>query len=253
MPVLFVGHGAPLLAVDADKGAPLRAWGASLPRPAAILALSAHWLSREIHTGAVATRPLIYDFSGFPDALYRLRYASPGAPALADRVSALLGAEGLEVAPSPERGLDHGVWVPLLHLFPEAEVPVLQLSIPAPASPAALFALGRALAPLRDEGVLIMGSGNVTHNLGRLGPDGAPPAWALDFDAWVARTLDTWDVDALLDYPRSAPSLRLAHPSEEHFVPLLIAAGAAGDKPRVRYPVLGFEYGSLSRRSVQFD
>lgn len=253
MPLGFIGHGAPLLAIDADKGAELRAFGASLPRPDAILVVSAHWLTREATTGATTPRRLIYDFSGFPDELYRLTYPAPGAPALAARVAELLGHAGREVEQAPERGLDHGVWVPLIHLFPDAQIPVLQLSMPATASPAELFDLGRALAPLRDEGVLLLGSGNVTHNLGRLGPEEDPPSWALDFDAWVTRTLDTWDMPALLDYRRRAPSLRLAHPSEEHFLPLLVIAGAADPRPVVRHPVKGFEYGSLSRRSVRFD
>jgi 4,5-DOPA dioxygenase extradiol len=250
-PSLFVAHGAPLLAIDPARGEPLRRWGEALPRPSAILAVSAHWEEAPLTVGTTERRDLVYDFSGFPRELYDVRYQSPGAPALAERVLALL--EPRPVLRS-ERGLDHGVWTPLVHLFPAADVPVLQLSMPASATAAELFELGRSLAPLRDKGVLILGSGNLVHNLRRVDWDdrGAPPpAWAADFDAWIADVLAGRDWDALVDYRARAPQLALAHPTEEHLRPVLVAAGAATDEP-VRFTLLGWEMGSLSRRSVQF-
>jgi 4,5-DOPA dioxygenase extradiol len=247
-PTGFVAHGAPLLALDGDKGAPLRAWGAAMPRPRSILVLSAHWEERPPTLGATSTVPLVYDFYGFPEEMYALTYAAPGAPELAKRVEELLP----KTQRNPTRGLDHGAWVPLLHMFPRADVPVLQLSLPGSDDPKELFALGRALAPLRDEGVFILGSGNITHNLRRVDWHGnRTPAWAADFDAWTDETLTKWNVDALLDYQARAPGFRESLPTQEHFVPLIVAAGAAGEAPRIGYPVSGFEYGSLSRRSVE--
>ena len=254
MPAAFVGHGAPTVALDPDKGAAWRAWGEALPRPRGVLAVSAHWYEPRLATGTERTAPLIYDFSGFPDALYRVQYAAPGAPELAVRVHELLRARG--VARVEQRGLDHGVWTPLVHMFPDADVPVLQISIPSNASWSELLDLGRALAPLRDEGVLVLGSGNATHNLRRMRPDGtAPEAFASELDAWLAETLPRHDVDGLLEAQTRAPAFRENHPTEEHFVPLLVALGAGGfgdDRDaRVTFPVTGFEYGNLSRRAVQ--
>lgn len=251
MPSAFVAHGAPFLAVDPERGEPLRRWGEALPRPRAILAVSAHWEDAPLTLGATGTRDLVYDFFGFPEELYRVRYPAPGAPWVADRVAALVAS--IDIRRS-ERGLDHGVWTPLVHLYPAADVPVLQLSMPGTATGAELFELGRSIAPLRDEGVLILGSGNLVHNLRRLdwgGGGGPPQPWASAFDAWIADVLTRRDWDALIDYRNRAPQLALAHPSEEHLRPVLVAAGAAADE-RVRFPLEGWELGSLSRRSVQF-
>lgn len=244
-PAAFVAHGAPLLATDEVRGAPLRAWGAKLPRPTAILVVSAHWRTRGPTVGATETLSLVYDFGGFPEELYRLKYPAPGAPELAERVVALTGATR-----ATARGLDHGVWVPLLHLFPEADVPVLQLSLPVDRDP---YDLGRALAPLREEGVLVLGSGVLVHNLGAVDwtEAKARAKWATDFDRWVADALLRGDHDALKAW-RRAPGASLAHPTDEHFTPLLVAAGAAGTDAPVTFPVEGFEYGTLSRRCVQF-
>lgn len=248
-PALFFAHGAPTLALDRDKGADFARWSGALDPPKALLVVSAHWQTATPTLGTESRRELIYDFSGFPDPLYRVRYDSPGAPQLAARVRDLVP----EVATEPDRGLDHGVWVPLVHMWPEADVPVLQLSLPR-TSPEQLVALGRKLAPLRREGVAIVGSGNLTHNLRELswkGP-GEPPSWAKEYDDWCRGVLDDWQVDALIDYRQKAPHLGRAHPTHEHFLPLLVAVGAAGaSRPVVRYPVSGFEYGSLSRRSAQ--
>ena len=254
-PVVFVAHGAPTLALDASRGADFAAWGRTLTRPRALLVVSAHWERTPVACGCTSTVPLIYDFHGFPPPLYQVRYPAPGAPWLAERVAGLLGDAGFECGQEPQRGLDHGVWVPLLHLFPEADVPVLQLALPGRLSPAALHAVGRSLAPLRDEGVLLMGSGVLVHNLRSVdfSERSAPPAWAVDFDDWCADVLRRADHEALLDFRRKAPGFERAHPTDEHFLPLLFAAGAAGDDAgRVSFPVTGFEFGSLSRRSVQF-
>lgn len=251
MPVGFVAHGAPTLALDPTRGADFRRWGEQLPHPTAVLVVSAHWEGQPVAIGTTERRALLYDFQGFPDDLYRVEYPAPGAPELASRVEALLGRATRRV---PTRALDHGVWVPLVHLLPAADVPVLQISMPSALGARELFALGQRLAPLRDEGVLVLGSGNITHNLRRLDwqGTGATPAWASDFDGWVADVLVRHDFDALVDYAHKAPALRDNHPTEEHLQPLLVTAGAAsqGTQP-TSFPVQGFEYGSLSRRSVQ--
>jgi 4,5-DOPA dioxygenase extradiol len=250
MPVGFLAHGAPTLALDEARGEPLRRWGRALPKPSAIVCISAHFEQSPVAVEVGARPALIYDFSGFPDALYRVAYPAPGAPALAERVAALLSVT--QTATRVERGFDHGVWVPLVHLFPDADVPVVQVSLPARGKPGEVVAMGRRLAPLRDEGVLILGSGNLTHNLGRVdfSERSAPPTWASEFDAWVADGLERGAVDELAAFRERGPGNRLAHPTDEHFTPVLaVAAAAAGET--VTYPVLGFEYGSLSRRSPQ--
>jgi 4,5-DOPA dioxygenase extradiol len=251
-PSIFLAHGSPLLLDDQGWVDELHGWARALPRPTAVLMLSAHWLDRPVTLGATRAVPLVYDFYGFPERYYQTRYPAPGAPALAARVRGLLGAG--EVADDPERGLDHGAYVPLVAMYPDADVPVLQASLPS-MDPAALLALGRKLAPLRDEGVLIVGSGFLTHNLRAMtfSPGAAPPAWASDFDAWTADVLGRKDVDALLDYRQRAPGVRQALPTHEHFVPVIVALGAAiDDAPAVRFPITGFAYGSGTRRSVQF-
>nr|WP_293253664.1 class III extradiol ring-cleavage dioxygenase [Nannocystis sp.] len=248
-PVLFVAHGAPPLLDDPAWIAELAQWAHELPRPRAILMISAHWEARPLTLGATRPVPLIYDFHGFPDRFYRLQYAAPGAPALADRVRSLVADAGIPFHAS-ERGLDHGAYIPLMCMYPQAEIPVLQISMPS-LDPHDLYALGQALAPLRDEGVLIVGSGFLTHNLRSLRNSPVVPTWASEFDHWIADVLTRRDHDALLDYRRRAPALQLAHPTEEHFAPVLVAAGAAGTDP-VRFPITGFWFGSFTRRSVQF-
>jgi 4,5-DOPA dioxygenase extradiol len=249
MPTAFVAHGAPTLALDASKGEPLKRWGAALARPRGIVCVSAHWEDEPIAVEVGARPQTVHDFSGFPQELYELRYGAPGDPALAERVLGLLGSFS---ATPKERGWDHGVWVPLLHLFPRADVPLVQVSLPRGERTARVLELGRALAPLRSEGILILGSGNVVHNLRRMDrSEGAPPSWASEFDTWVADALGRSDLDALADFRARAPGARMAHPTAEHYTPLLVAAAAAlGAAPT--YPVSGFEYGSISRRSVQF-
>lgn len=252
MPAIFLAHGSPLLLGDRSWMGELHMWAEAMPRPRAVLMLSAHWVDRPVTIGATRTVPLVYDFSGFPDELYQTRYPAPGAPALAERVRQLLGPGG--TIDEPGRGLDHGAYVPLIGMYPDADVPVLQVSLPT-LEPTALLAMGRALAPLRREGVLIVGSGFLTHNLRSMDfrPDARPPAWASEFDAWAGDVLVRQDVDALLDYRLRAPGVRQALPTHEHFVPVIVAQGAAVDSPGpVQFPITGFAYGSGARRSVQF-
>jgi 4,5-DOPA dioxygenase extradiol len=252
MPVGFVSHGAPTLALDTEaRGAELRAWGRSLPRPRAIVVVSAHWLARDAFTGVEATAPLLYDFRGFPAELQDVTYRAPGSPEVAARVRALAAARA-----EPSRPWDHGVWVPLVHMFPDADIPIVQLSLTMRVGPAGWLALGRALAPLRDEGVLVLGSGGIVHNLGRLAWDGggAPEPWAIEFDAWITRALDDGRLDDVAEAVTRAPTGRLAHPTYDHFAPLVVAAGAAsadGALRVARYPLVGFELGSLGMRAVE--
>ena len=249
LPALFVSHGAPTLALDRERGARLRRWAEELPRPRALLVVSAHWESPSLRLGTTTSRELLYDFGGFPDELYRLRYEAPPAPDLAERVRELLGGT---VSDEPARPWDHGVWVPLLHMFPAADLPLLQLSLPR-VTGAALVELGRRLRPLRAEGVLLLCSGGAVHNLRRLdwGGGGQTPPWALKFVRWLRDSLRAGDVEALADAPARAPDFRAAHPTPEHFRPLLVALGA-GEGDAVRFPVEGWEFGSLSHLGVQF-
>jgi 4,5-DOPA dioxygenase extradiol len=253
MPVLFLAHGAPILMDDPGWVAELGAVAAGLPKPSAVLMLSAHWERRPATFGATHSVPLYYDFYGFPDRYYQVTYPAPGAPALAARVRALLTARSLPVAES-ERGLDHGAYVPLLCMYPEADVPVLQLSLPS-LDPKELFALGQALAPLREEGVLLVGSGFLTHNM-RFAFRPGTPAWATEFDAWAADVLARHDHDALLDFQTRGPAAHVALPTTEHFVPVIVAAGAAADRAEtIAFPVTGFwgqGGGAFTRRSVRF-
>jgi 4,5-DOPA dioxygenase extradiol len=252
-PTIFLAHGSPLLLDDRGWVRELHEWARAMPRPSSILMLSAHWEQRPVTLGATETTPLGYDFYGFPKKYYEVTYPALGAPALAARVRALVGATQ-PVADDPARGLDHGAYVPLVAMYPEADVPVLQMSLPSLDAPS-LLTLGRTLAPLREEGVLIIGSGFMTHNLHAMDArPGAPtPAWAAEFDAWAADVLGRQDVDALVDYRHRAPGVRLALPTHEHFVPLVAALGAALDTPGpVSFPITGFLGGALTRRSVQF-
>jgi 4,5-DOPA dioxygenase extradiol len=252
MPAIFLAHGSPFLLDDAEWTGELSRWAHDMPRPASVLMLSAHWERKPVTIGATRTVPLVYDFYGFPEHYYRVTYPAPGAPDLARRVRELLGAT--QPIAESDRGLDHGAYVPLIAMYPNADVPVLQVSLPT-LDAAALLELGRALAPLRREGVLIVGSGFLTHNLRAMDmrPDAPTPAWAQEFDAWAADVLERQDADALVDYRSRAPGVRRALPTHEHFVPAVAALGAAVERPGpVRFPITGFTFGSLTRRSVQF-
>lgn len=253
MPVVFAAHGAPVLLDDATWVTELAAWSGAMRKPEAVLMVSAHWDERPATLGATRTVPLVHDFYGFPERFYRTTYPAPGAPGLAERVRGLLGGAGIPTRHDPDRGLDHGAYVPLVAMYPEADVPVLQLSMPG-LDPAGLFAMGEAMGPLRNEGVLVFGSGFLTHNMRYAFRPGIP-AWAREFDAWAAEAIARFDVDALLDFRSRAPAVDLALPTWEHYAPLLVAAGAVGaPAPRASFPITGFWMdGAFTRRSVQFD
>ena len=253
MPVIFAAHGAPVLLDDAEWMGELAAWAAAMPKPESILMVSAHWEERPVALGATRSVPLLYDFFGFPEHYYRTEYRAPGATGLAARVRELLRSRGIPYTDEPERGLDHGAYVPLVAMYPNADVPVLQLSMPR-LDPQELFELGQAFAPLRDEGVLVFGSGFLTHNM-RYAFRPGTPEWAKEFDAWAGDALSRFDVDALLDFQRRAPDARTALPTWEHYAPVLVAAGAVADAPpKTTFPITGWWMnGAFTKRSVQFD
>ena len=252
MPVIFAAHGAPVLLDDPVWMKELADWAQAIPRPAAILMVSAHWEHRPIALGATRTVPLIYDFYGFPEHYYRTRYPAPGAPALADRVRQLFDTAGIPWTDEPERGLDHGAYVPLVPMYPGADIPVLQVSLPA-LDPGDLYAMGRALAALRREGVLIFGSGFLTHNM-HYAFRPRIPAWAREFDAWAEDALTSFKVEELLAFQTRAPAAQIALPTWEHYAPVLVAAGAAeSGRHEASFPIRGFWMdGAFTKRSVQF-
>ncbi|GIH09345.1 dioxygenase [Rhizocola hellebori] len=249
-PALYLSHGAPPLADDALWTRQLADWSAELPKPTAILVVSAHWEEAPLAIGATQTVPLYYDFWGFPQHYYEVQYRAPGAPELAAKVRKLIpGAVDV-----PDRGLDHGAYVPLVEMYPAADVPVLQISMPT-LDPEKLLEIGRKLAPLRDEGVLIIGSGFFTHNLRGMdisaGFDSVPPKWSSEFDEWGVDRLNAGDLDSLADFLHKSPSGRMAHPRTEHFAPLFVTLGAAEvDLATQRTIIEGF-WGGLSKRSIQ--
>ena len=250
MPAMYLGHGAPPLVDDPLWVVQLEAWARALPKPTAILVVSAHWENAPLAIGATRdAASLTYDFYGFPERYYRARYPSPGAPELAARVRSLLaGSE--QVADVPDRGLDHGAYVPLTVMYPDADIPVLQISMPS-LNPERLLSIGQALRPLRDEGVLIMGSGFLTHGLPFLRDfryNAAPPSWSSEFDDWAGTALDAGDVDALASF-HGAPAVRYAHPTTEHYAPLFVTLGAAESVAPVT-TITGYWMG-LAKRSVQ--
>src|SRR6202042_2607875 len=228
MPAIYLGHGAPPLVDDPLWVTQLEAWARALPLPRAILMVSAHWESAPLTIGATRDGvPLIYDFGGFAERYYQARYPAPASPWLAGQVRGLLSGRE-PVTDQPERGLDHGAYVPLTVMYPDADIPVLQVSMPT-LDPTRLLRIGEALRPLRDEGVLIVGSGFLTHGLPFLQDfrfDAPPPGWSAEFDHWAAEALDAGDVDALANFSR-APGARYAHPTTEHFAPLFVTLGAA--------------------------
>jgi len=252
MPAIFAAHGAPILLDDETWMRELADWSRAMTKPRSILMVSAHWEQRPTTIGATRTVPLVYDFYGFPDRYYATKYPAPGAPELAGRVRELLRERGIPSIDDPARGLDHGAYVPLVAMYPDADVPVLQVSMPA-LDPEELFALGRAFAPLRDEGVLIFGSGFLTHNM-RFAFRPGTPGWAKEFDAWATEALERLDVDALKDFQTRAPAAETALPTWEHYAPVLVAAGAvAEERPKVGFPITGWWMdGAFTKRSVQF-
>lgn len=254
MPALYLGHGAPPLFDDALWISELFSWSQALPKPAAILIVSAHWESAPLSLSATAANtPLVYDFGGFDRRYYTMTYRTPDATGLAARVRAMV-PDNEPVHQHTSRGLDHGAWVPLKIMYPFADVPVLQMSLPTQ-DPARLVDIGRRLRDLRAEGVLVIGSGFMTHGLPYLTADmflrGTVPAWSSDFDHWVAGALAHGDIDTLTNYRTQAPALRYAHPTVEHFTPLFITLGAAADpESPVQTTIEGYQFG-LSKRSFQ--
>jgi 4,5-DOPA dioxygenase extradiol len=256
-PVLYLSHGAPPLADDPVWTRQLADWSQGFDKPANILIVSAHWEEAPLSLSATSGDvPLVYDFYGFPQHYYEVTYAAPGAPQLAASVERLVQSGDTPVHRDESRGLDHGAYVPLVEMYPEAQIPVLQMSMPT-LDPRALFEIGRKLAPLRDEGTLIVGSGFTTHNLRwfnpAAGPDGQPPAASAEFDNWAAEAVERQDVDAILDFMNKAPAAHEAHPRTEHWAPLYVSLGAAFESGSLDNESIidGFWFG-LSKRSWQF-
>ncbi|MEC5386620.1 class III extradiol ring-cleavage dioxygenase [Uliginosibacterium sp. H3] len=258
LPSLFISHGSPMHALHA--GAAGEAWAALAQRigkPRAILMASAHWETNIPMVTGTAQPETIHDFGGFPAELYRIQYAAPGAPALAEEVQGLLRKADICTGIEANRGLDHGAWSPLLHMYPDADVPVLQLAMQADRGARHHLAMGRALEPLRDEGVLIIGSGHMTHNLrdfftqrGQGG--GATASYAREFRDWVDQRIQENRADELVDWNTQAPSALRAHPTPEHFLPLFVALGAAGERWQTETVFAGFEGGSLAMDAYAF-
>jgi 4,5-DOPA dioxygenase extradiol len=252
-PALFVSHGSPMFALEPGLLGPrLQAVGRALPGLAAILVVSPHWQTQGMRVAATAAPDTIHDFGGFPAPLYALRYAPPGAPSLAPDVVRMLVDAGFGASIDTRRGLDHGAWVPLRYLKPDADVPVLQVSLPHDMDTAGALRLGRALAPLRERGVLVLGSGSLTHNLYEFRSDLHDPEYAQAFADWVAEALQRRDVEALVDYRNRAPYAARAHPTEEHYLPLLVALGASDPGEAGERIAGGMTHGVLSMDSFGF-
>ncbi|MFS0757063.1 class III extradiol ring-cleavage dioxygenase [Noviherbaspirillum sp. 1P10PC] len=258
LPALFISHGSPMLAIeDSPARRFLLDLGNTLPRPKAIVVASAHWETSGGPAVSLAPQPqTIHDFGGFPPALFAIQYPAPGAPGVAERVATLLEQGGQAVSRSPDRGLDHGAWVPLRLMYPQADIPVTQLSVLRGGTPAAHLALGTAISALRDEGVLVIGSGSLTHNLHEFrgqGIDAPVPGWVSEFGDWMQSMLAQNQRAALLDYRRQAPHAARNHPSEEHLMPLYVAMGAGGDSASVQRLHASYEYGVLAMDVYAFS
>lgn len=256
-PILFLSHGAPPLADDATWTDQLHQWSAGLPKPKNVLVVSAHWERAPITVSSFERpTPLLHDFWGFPEKYYRVTYDAPLAPELATDLARLVATPEHPIQHDESRGLDHGAYVPLKELFPKADVPVLQMSLPT-LDPTSLYQLGRQLAPLREAGTMIIGSGFTTHNLRWFDPaggaDATPPAASTEFDQWAAEAMQARDLDSLLDFESKAPGAHEAHPRTEHWSPLYVALGAAEATGGIdnESSIDGFWFG-LSKRSWTF-
>ena len=254
LPSLFISHGSPMLALQPGASGPALARLANtLPRPKAIVVVSAHWESRELLVTGGTQPETWHDFHGFPPALYAVQYPAPGNPALATKVSELLNAAGLPTRLDAQRPFDHGAWVPLSLMYPDASIPVIQVSLPSRMGPGLQLKVGQALAALREDDILLIGSGSITHNLGELdwhaGPEVIEP-WALAFRDWVVEKLGEDNQAALLDFQQQAPFAARNHPSDEHFLPLFFALGAGGKFGIVHQ---GFTLGALGMDIYRFD
>ena len=251
MPALYIGHGAPMLLDDPIWTGQLKKVAEDLPHPKAILIVSAHWESQPVTlSNAQANSPLVYDFSGFDRKFYEMTYNSPDATALAAKVAALMPDD--EPVRQSTRGLDHGAWVPLRVMYPDADIPVLQMSMPT-SDPYRLLKLGKRLQPLRDEGVLVIGSGFMTHGLPYIRDwsiDAIAPTWSSEFDAWAAQALAGGDIDTLANFNTLAPGMPYAHPTVEHFTPLFITLGAAAQTDAAPETLIDGYFLGLSKRSI---
>lgn len=256
LPALFLSHGSPMLAIEASPaGHFLDGLGATIARPHAIVVASAHFVTDRPMLGGNPRPHTVHDFGGFPESLNAIRYPAPGHPALATKLSEQIAAAGFPVKIREGHGLDHGVWVPLRRMYPSADMPVVPLSIQPNADAVAHYRLGRALAGLREQGVLVIGSGGFVHNLGELawGQIDAPmPDWAREFRDWMRDRILAGDLHALLDWERLAPHARHAHPTTEHLMPLFVALGAAGDGGEARHLHDSHKYGSLALDAFAF-
>ena len=254
-PSLFVSHGAPTFALDPGLlGPKLNQLGAGLSDLAAVAVVSAHWQTAGVQVMHTAVPETLHDFGGFPPALYRLKYPALGAPRLASDTVALLKSAGIEASLDDRRGYDHGAWVPLLYLLPKAQVPIYQVSMPFDLDAPGALQFGRALKSLRQRGVLVMGSGSLTHNLGEIGlSDPKATQYATEFTAWIRTHIERRDLKALEAYRRLAPHAVRAHPTEEHFLPLLVALGASSDADALMVLDGGMTYGVLSMESYVFE
>ncbi len=254
LPSLFISHGSPMLALQPGASGPaLERLAATLPRPNAIVVMSAHWESRELLVSASPTPETWHDFGGFPRELFAVQYPAPGDPTLAQQIIELLAADGLPARLDHQRPFDHGTWVPLSLMYPAADIPVVQVSLPSHMGPALQTRIGQALRTLREQGVLLIGSGSITHNLAELdwraGPESIEP-WARAFRDWIVDKLGTQDEAALHDYRRQAPHAVRSHPSDEHLLPLYFARGAGGQFSVAHQ---GFTMGALGMDIYLFD
>lgn len=251
LPALYIGHGAPMLLDDALWTSQLSHIAQGIEKPKAILIVSAHWESAPITlSNPLAGTPLVYDFSGFDQKFYQMTYESPDAQDLAKKVVALM--PDTEPVAMTNRGLDHGAWVPLRVMYPDADIPVLQMSMPTQ-DPGRLLEIGRRLQPLRDEGVLIIGSGFMTHGLRYLrdwSTDAVAPTWSSEFDAWASEALAKGDVDTLANFKELAPGMPYAHPTVEHFIPLFITLGASASADKAPETLIDGYFMGLSKRSI---
>lgn len=258
LPTVFISHGSPMLAVEPGSyGQVWKQIAQDLPLPDAILVISAHWNTRQPALSMALHPDTIHDFGGFPDALYDIRYPAVGAPAVAERARRLLQDAGIDASLVPDRGLDHGAWVPLLHMYPAANVPVTQLSVQPGFDAAWHLRLGEALRSLRQEGVLILASGSLTHNLYEASFEDSSitpsEVYAQDFQSWIHGALVRGDREALKAWLERAPHARRAHPTPEHLLPLLVAYGAAGETPAVQRPLATFSLGVLAMDCYVFN
>jgi len=257
LPSLFLSHGSPMLAVqDSPAGRFLDGLGELLPWPKAIVVASAHFMTDQPMVGGHVQPQTVHDFGGFPKELFELRYAAPGAPDLAAEIAQRLHGAGIPARVRENHGLDHGVWVPLRRMYPQADIPVVPISVMPHGDAAQHVAIGRALAPLRDEGVLVVGSGGFVHNLGELDwrhADAPLMPWAGEFAQWMREKLEAHDIDALVDWHARAPHAQRAHPTVEHLMPLFVALGAGGETSAVRTLHRSHEFGSLALDAFAFD